>query len=173
MKFITLFFALLMPLMSLAQDAPSSVRKNIVAPNLVGEADLKFFGLKVYHISLWGEDKNFSYEKKFAIHIRYNMNFSKEEMAKRSIEEIERLHQLSDDERSSYYQKLEGIFSAVKKGDEKTAIFTPNHGVALFYNGEISGIISDEKLARFFVDIWLDERGSYPKVTRKILGKNY
>ena len=52
------------------------------------------------------------------------------------------------------------------------ALFVPNQGVEMFYNGKLNGKISDQKLARLFVDIWLDERGSYPKVTRKILGKD-
>ena len=42
----------------------------------------------------------------------------------------------------------------------------------MFYNNELIGVILDPKLSRLFVDIWLDERGSYPKLTRKILGKN-
>jgi hypothetical protein len=139
---------------------------------LAGSATLRFLGMKVYDISLWSETPEFSYAKPFAIHIKYNMNFSREDLAQRSITEIENLHELSVDEKKIYLQNLNTIFRSVKKGDEKVAIFTPSKGVAMFYNNELTGEISDPKFSRLFVDIWLDERGSYPEVTRKILGKN-
>ena len=99
------------------------------------------------------------------------MNFSKEDLAKKSIEEIEKLHVLSEQERENYLTQLTKIFTSVKKGDEKLAIFSPNQTVEMFYNNNLTGKISNPKLARLFIDIWLDEKGSYPKVTREILGK--
>ncbi len=154
-----------------AFEIPQVVAKNFQAPFLIGSSSLHFIGFKVYDIALWSEDKNFSYNKKFAIFIRYNMNFSKEDLAKKSIEEIERLHVLSGEERKNYLIQLTKIFSSVKKGDEKLAIFSPNQGVEMFCNNNSTGKLTNPKLARLFVDIWLDEKGSYPKVTREILGK--
>lgn len=155
-----------------AAEISPAISQNLNQSYLIGDSDLNFFGLKVYHIALWSVEKNFSYDKKFAVQIRYNMNFSKEDLAKRSIDEIERLHVLSAQDKENYLIALKKIFSSVKKGDEKVALFVPNQGVEMFYNGKLNGKISDQKLARLFVDIWLDERGSYPKVTRKILGKD-
>lgn len=152
--------------------APSPLKQIFKSDNLIGKSELKFLGLKVYDIDLWCEKPQFSYEEKFAIHIRYNMNFNKEDLAKRSIEEIERIHVLSESDKKNYYQNLLQIFANVKKGDEKLAVFIPQKGVEMFFNNKIIGKISDPKLARLFVDIWLDERGSYPQVTKKLLGKN-
>jgi hypothetical protein len=154
-----------------ASEIPQVVAKNFQTPFLIGSSSLHFIGFKVYDIALWSEDKNFSYEKKFAIFIRYNMNFSKEDLAKKSIEEIEKLHVLNKEERKNYLVELTKIFSSVKKGDEKVAMFLPGKGVEMFYNGKLNGKITDPKLARLFVDIWLDEKGSYPKVIKAILGK--
>ena len=70
-----------------------------------------------------------------------------------------------------YLQKLNEIFVNIKKGDEKVALFDPKNGVTLFYNNQKIGEISSLKFARLFVDIWLDEKGSHPKVTKKLLGK--
>lgn len=155
-----------------AGEAPKAVMQNLNPNFLIGESDLKYFGLKVYRAELWCEKAQFSYEQKFAIHLTYNMNFAKEELAKRSIEEIENLHVLSAEDKKNYYQQLLKIFANVKKGDEKVALFSPKKGVEMYYNNQLIGKISDPKLARLFVDIWLDERGSFPKVTKKLLGKN-
>ncbi len=154
-----------------AKEASPTIEKNLAPAFLIGDSDLRFLGLKVYHIALWSEEAQFSYDKKFAIQILYDMNFSKEDLVKRSIDEIERLHVLSAKEKAEYLASLEKIFNSVKKGEEKVALFTPKQGVSLFHEGNLVGRISDLKLARLFVDIWLDERGSYPKVTKKILGK--
>jgi hypothetical protein len=154
-----------------AAEIPQVVLKNLKIPFLIGSSRLHFMGLKVYDIALWSEDKNFSYEKKFAIFIHYNMSFSKEDLAKRSIEEIEKLHVLREEESKNYLAQLTKIFSSVKKGDEKMAMFLPGIGVEMFYNGKPNGKVTDLKLARLFIDIWLDEKGSYAKVTREILGK--
>lgn len=175
MKFITkltLILLLILPQIASAVEAPAPLKQIFQKSFLIGDSDLKVFGLKVYHISLWSEDAKFSYDKKFAINILYNMNFKREELAQRSIDEIEKLHHLSAEEENNYLKQLRSIFHSVKKGDQKLATFSPQEGLTMYYNDKITGKISDPKLARFFVDIWLDEKGSCPKVTKKILGKN-
>lgn len=168
--FCLIFFSLSQE--ALCNQASQALKQNLKSDNLIGKAELKYFGLKVYDINLWCEKPQFSYAEKFAIQIHYNMNFSKEDLAKRSIKEIERNHILSTSEQNKYYQKFLEIFSDIKKGDEKLAIFIPQKGVELYHNNQLIGKISDQKLARLFVDIWLDERGSFPQVTKKLLGKN-
>lgn len=170
MKIIAIIFSLIC-FQATAGEIPQVVAKNFDQPFLIGFDQLKFWGLKVYDIALWSEDAKFSYDKKFAIQIHYNMNFDREELAKKSLEEIELLHDLSASTKVSYLQQLTNIFHSIKKGDEKIALFSPKEGVLMFYNNELIGKISDKKLARLFVDIWLDERGSYPKITKKLLNK--
>ncbi len=157
-----------------AQDKtqiPIPITKNFQEPFLIGKAKLNFLGFKVYDIELWSEDLNFSYQKKSAIFIKYNMNFKKEDLAKRSIDEIKLNHNLSQLEEENYLKKLNEIFVNIKKGDEKIALFNPNSGVILFHNNKEIGQITNLKFARLFIDIWLDERGSYPKITKQLLGK--
>lgn len=174
-----IFFLTLFLLISFSSAAKLSEKPEDVLPLMqkicgckffIGSSELTFFGAKVYDISLWTVDDKFSYEKPFAIRIKYNMNFDKNDLAKRSITEIKKLHELTKDQEDSYLEQLLEILHSVKKGDEKIAIFDPQNGVSMIYNGKIIGKISDIKLARFFVDIWLDQRGSYPEVTRKVLG---
>lgn len=169
MRFLLLFFFLANA--AFAVEIPVPVQKNLSAYNLIGSAETKFLGLKVYDVALWSESKQLSYDNRFAIHIKYNMGFTKENLAERSIDEIENLHELSSKERREYLETLERIFVNIKKGDEKVALFDPKNGVMLFYNNQKIGEISNLKFARYFVDIWLDEKGSYPKVTKKLLGK--
>ncbi len=154
------------------KNIPASLQNIIKSPVLIGSSEFKFFGLKVYDIFLWSENANFSYDKMFAIQIKYKMNFGREDLVKRSLSEIKSLHKISLGEEASYSKQLTEIFDSVKKGDEKIAVFIPSSGVLIFHNNELKGKILDLKFARFFVDIWLDENGSHPKITKKLLGKN-
>lgn len=162
--------------LSFSQAASAESKSQVIKDNLnpsflIGSSELRFWGLKVYQIFLWSELKKFSYNKKFAIQINYNMAFSSEDLAKRSVHEIKRNHSLSEQEEKSYYWQLKQIFTSVKSGDQKVALFIPDNGLLMFSNSNLNGRISDPKLARLFVDIWLNENSSYPEVTRKILGK--
>lgn len=159
-------------LISLFLISSSFATEDLPALSLIGESDLRYFGFKIYHIKLLGEKEQFSYDQKFAINITYNMNFAKEDLAKRSIQEIAKLHDLNDSQKKDYYQKLLKVFTSVKKGDQKIALFLPQKGVKLYHNDNFVGEINDIELARLFVDIWLDERSSFPSVTKKLLNKN-
>jgi hypothetical protein len=173
MKFLKIFFFLIfLSSQSLAAEAPKEVQKNFPNYFLIGENDLKVLVFDVYNIALWSESPQFSYDQKFAISIKYKRNFSSEELAQKSIEEIGRINAIKDEKQlKSYYDELLKIFTPIKIGDTKTAIFSKKDGVLLFHNSVLRGKISDPKLARYFVDIWLSEKSSYPKMTAAILGK--
>jgi len=155
------------------QDIHHEITQNLVSPNLIGQYDLKVYGLNVYNIKLWSQNKKFSYENKFAIEINYKMNFSQENLVKRTVEEIKRIQNITDqNELIVYHREFMKIFLEVKKGDCKVAVFSPQKGVELFYNHKSVGKITKPKLARYFVDIWLSKNSSYPKMTKTILGES-
>jgi hypothetical protein len=177
MKKAVIFFVLIFSFSSslLAQisqnEAPKCLKENFNPSFLIGSSQLRFLGFEVYQISLWSEKSKFSYDQKFAIQIRYHLAFSKDDLVEKSIDEISRLNKLDAEEESFYRLELNKSLRSVAKNDEKVAIFDPQKGVKILLNDKLIGEISDKKLARLFVDIWLDERGSYPKVTKKLLGK--
>lgn len=176
MKILKIFLALFfLSNQSFADDSlqiANHIKKNFSSYHLIGSNNLTVFGFKVYQISLWCEGEGFSYDKKFAINIKYQRDFSVDSLVERSIEEIKRINAVTDEKQLADYRKqLTKIFIPVKSGDVKTAIYSKKEGVALFFNGELVGKISDPKLARYFVDIWLSDKSSYPKMTNAILGK--
>ena len=149
------------------------INENFSKPSVLGVHNLKVWGLKIYKIELLSETKNFSYKNKLAIIINYQRDFTKDNLIKRSIEEISRANEIKDEILLKKYQnKLEEIFFDVKKGDRKTAFFDPKNGVKLYFNGKYAGAIEDLIFAKRFMDIWLGERSSFPQMTKDILGKN-
>jgi hypothetical protein len=149
------------------------INENFSKPSVLGVHNLKVWGLKIYKIELLSQEKNFSYKNKLAIIINYQRDFTKDNLIKRSIEEISRANEIKDEILLKKYQnKLEEIFFNVKKGDRKTAFFDPKIGVKLYFNGKYTGAIEDLIFAKRFMDIWLGERSSFPQMTKDILGKN-
>jgi len=156
-----------------AQQISPEIKENFSNPSIIGNYNLKVWGFKVYNIQLVTETKNFSYQNKLALVINYQRNFTKKDLIKRSLEEISRINNIEDGSLlKSYENKLEEIFFDVKEGDRKTAFFDPKNGVKLYFNGKFVGEINDLIFAKRFVDIWLSEKSSFPKMTKAILGKN-
>lgn len=151
----------------------SEINEIFSKPSRLGAHSLKVWGFKIYNIQLLSEEKKFSYQKKFAIIINYQRDFSKKDLIQKSLEEISRINDINDEDLLKTYQKkLEEIFFEVKNGDRKTAFFDPKNGVKLYFNGKFVGEINDLIFAKRFIDIWLSDKSSYPKMTRDILGKN-
>ena len=149
------------------------INENFSKASRLGTHNLKVWGFKIYNIQLLSESKDFSYQNKFAIISNYQRDFAKDDLIKKSIEEIARINKINDKTFLQTYQnKLEEIFFDVKKGDRKTAFFDPKNGVKLYFNGKFSGEIKDLIFAKRFVDIWLSDKASYPQMTKDILGKN-
>jgi hypothetical protein len=149
------------------------INENFSKSSSLGIHNLKVWGLKIYKIELLSETENFSYQNKLAIIINYQRDFAKDDLIKRSIEEISRANEIKDKTLLKNYQtKLEEIFFDVKKGDRKTAFFDPKNGVKLYFNGKFAGAIKDLIFAKRFIDIWLGDNSAYPQMTKDILGKN-
>ncbi len=143
---------------------------DLKTPFIIGSSELKFFGMNIYDISLWSESNQFSYNKKFAIQIIYNKSFNKEDLAKRTVQEIKKQNNITEEQEKLYYEQILLVFSSVKKGDEKVALFIPKEGVVLFFNKKIVGKISNLTLAKYFIDIWVSDKSSYPDIAKKIRG---
>jgi hypothetical protein len=149
------------------------INQNFSKSSRLGAHNLKVWGFKIYNIQLLSETKKFSYQNKLALVINYQRDFAKNDLIKKSLEEISRINDINDKELLKIYQnKLEEIFFEVKEGDRKTAFFDPKKGVKLYFNGKFVGEIKDLIFAKRFIDIWLSDKSSYPKMTQDILGKN-
>jgi len=142
-------------------------------PYKLGTYNLTAFGLKIYKIELHCEKPIFSYEVKSAIIINYQRKLIKEHLIERAINEIARINNIKDNALLNDYKiKLHEIFFNVDKGDRKTALFDPQEGVKLFLNGVAVGQIKDLVFAKRFMDIWLNQKSAYPKMTKAMLGEN-
>lgn len=155
---------------SYAQEVPPSVTKYIKDPVLVGSGRLSKWLWDAYDASLYSSSGKFSPNEPFALSLDYLMDFSKEQIAERSIKEIRKQGFKDKDKLGKWYYKLVDIFIDVDEGINITGIYFSD-GSAGFYSGKKAlGYIDDKELARLFFDIWLSPKTSEPDMRKQLLG---
>jgi len=177
--FIFLFFAFCL---TLHTPAHSSVEKSseppaglevLTTPRLVGQHLFKFFGLEIYHISLWSSPE-WNPEKwnqhSFALSLVYSRNLSGEEIVKRSIVEIKKQTVLSDDTAQQWTNQLRALIPTVKPGDRLTGVYQPSGSLVFWLDAKKLGEVKDTALSEAFMGIWLSTKTSEPKMRKKLLG---
>jgi hypothetical protein len=159
----------------LAETAlPSELANTLPAVELVGKGKLTFFGLEVYESSLWTTPsfKGLAFENhNFALELHYLRNFTAIDIAKRSIEEMQRIEPVPDQKVALWIKTLSESFPNVKKGDRIVGVHKPSFGVTFWHNGKRSGEIRDPDFSRQFFGIWLSPKTSEPKLRQALLGK--
>ena len=175
--FIFILFALTMH-----SAAHSTVEKSseppaglevLTKPRLVGQHLFKFFGLEIYHISLWSSSEwnpDQWNQQSFALSLVYSRNLSGEEIAKRSIAEIKRQVDLSDAAEQQWLNQLRALIPSVKPGDRLTGVYQPSAGLVFWLDSKKLGEIKDPTLSEAFMGIWLSTKTSEPKMRKKLLG---
>lgn len=155
-----------------ASEPPAGLEV-LTAPRLVGQHLFKFFGLEIYHISLWSSPE-WNPEKwnqhSFALSLVYSRNLSGEEIVKRSIVEIKKQMVLSDDIAQQWTNQLRALIPTVKPGDRLTGVYQPSGGLVFWLDGKKLGEVKDTALSEAFMGIWLSTKTSEPKMRKKLIG---
>ena len=153
---------------------PIELASTLPAVELVGKGKLTFFGLEVYESSLWATPsfKGLAFENhNFALELHYLRSFTAIDIAKRSIEEMQRIEPVPDQKVALWIKTLSEAFPNVKKGDRIVGVHKPGFGVTFWHNGKRSGEIKDADFSRQFFGIWLSPKTSEPKLRQALLGK--
>ncbi len=152
---------------------PSDVAVNLPRAEFAGKGKLTFFGLEVYESSLWVAPnfKGLDFEKhNFALELHYLRNFTAADIAKRSLEEMQRIEQVPEQKAAQWTQTLSKVLPNVKKGDRLIGTHKPGTGLTFWLNGKNIGEIRDAEFSRQFFAIWLSPKTSEPKLRTALLG---
>lgn len=98
---------------------------------LLGRHDFDYFGLSIYRAALWVSNRAPSSatldwrDQECLLSLEYRMSFTKDVLAKRSVEEMTRQRELTALEREKWLAALLSVMVDVKPGDRLTAQFIP------------------------------------------------
>jgi hypothetical protein len=147
---------------ALASEAP------LLEP--LGEGRLRWFGLHVYDSSLWVPGGTWSFDRVFALDIRYAMSIRGRDLTKRSLEEMRKLG-FSDAARLGRWEAaMDRVFPDIRPGDRLVGVNIPGREARFYSQERLLGAVPDPEFARAFFGIWLDEKTSEPALRARLLG---
>ena len=153
---------------------PQEINAVLTAAQYSGTGKLTFFGLNVYEASLWTSPRfkpNDFVDYAFALDLHYLRNFSAADIAKRSLDEMQRIEPVPEQIAAQWTKALNDSFPDIKKGDRLIGVHKPGSGVSFWLNGKRSGEIRDAEFSKQFFAIWLSPKTSEPKLRLALLSK--
>ena len=159
-----------------AVDVPTDIAAAVPLATLVGSSRLQVWGFGIYDAQLWvppGFQAARYDESNFALELHYLRDFSRADIARRSLEEMRRTALISDRQAKAWQRKLEMALSDVRSGDRILGVYLPQTRTARFLtNGQPTGEVSDGDFARLFFGLWLSPQTSEPALRKALLAGN-
>jgi Chalcone isomerase-like len=156
-----------------AAVAPAEITRALKNVRMLGQSRLVVFGFNIYDAKLWVEPDfvaaNYGTES-LALELRYLRNFTGTSIAERSLKEMRRLGEVSDEKASQWLVQMKQTFPDVKKGDQLIGIHRPDGSAQFILNNKPMGEVRDEEFTRLFFGIWLSPRTSEPKMRSELTG---
>ncbi len=155
------------------QAPPPELKTELQGARLLGEGRLRYLGLHVYDIRLWGE-ADFSVRdlqgSTLALELEYARALEGRAIAERSLKEMQGLDSIEMALAERWLQQMRQIFPDVNKGDRITGVQLRGESARFFVNGRPRGEVRDPEFARLFFGIWLSPRTSQPRLREALLG---
>lgn len=147
-------------------------RDELPRAQALGDGELRWLGFRVYHATLWAEQRPFQPERAFALQLHYYRSIGRQRLVQTSLDEMQRLNATSIDAATlaQWQASLTRAFTDVEPGDELIGVYAPGHGLRLYNRQRLLADIDDVRLARAFFGIWLDERTRDQGLRRKLTG---
>lgn len=139
---------------------------------MAGQGLLRFFGLDIYRARLWvspGFDANNYSAHPLALELLYHRNFTADAIAKRSLDEMQRVGRFSKEQGARWQKVLQTALPDIKPGDRLLGIYQPGAGAVFKMGGRVVGEVPDAEFARLFFGIWLSPQTSEPELRRELL----
>ena len=153
-----------------AMTRPVEIGGAINAAKPYGQGSLSWLFITAYDASLWTDARQWSMNERFALTLVYRMSFTTEELANRTIDEMQSVApHISVQSLTSYRALLQRAFPAVKAGDRITALHTPGSPVRFFHNGKLTAESADPAFAEPFFAFWLSPKTSERKLRSALL----
>jgi len=164
--------ALLACLLASGWSGAATWRDELPGAVALGDGELRWLGLRIYHATLWAQQRPFRPESAFALQLRYYRSISRQRLVQTSMEEIRRLHgdRLDPATLAQWEAALQRAFTDVAPGDELTGVHLPGRGMRFYSQQRLLAEIDDLALARAFFAIWLDQETRDRELRRKLMG---
>ena len=148
---------------------PPAVLQKAPPLRQVGRGSHSYFGLSVYHVTLWAASSRWSPDEPHALDLESNRAISRDQLTDAGIDEMRRLGVGSSLQLQAWRREMERVMPSVGKGDQVVVYCAPSHKTFFFHNGRDRGEIDDPAFGAAFFGIWLDPRTKNPALRKSLL----
>ncbi len=152
---------------------PVEIAKALSGMRASGQSRLVVYGFNIYDAKLWVDTSftpaNYTKES-FALELRYLRSFSGHSIAERSLKEMRKLGQVSNEKAAEWLVQMKQTFPDIRKSDQLIGIHRPDGSATFMMNGKAIGEVRDAEFNRLFFGIWLSPQSSEPKMRSELLG---
>lgn len=138
---------------------------------LLGQGVYSVMFWDIYSAELFAPDMTWQPQKSYALRLTYFREFSGQDIAQRSVEEIEKLGFNEQERLQRWYKQMQQIFPDVKAGESLTGVRQDNGVTVFFKDQKPVGQIEDIRFSDWFFGIWLAPETSAPELRQQLLGR--
>lgn len=162
-KQYTVLLLIFFPLLVYAQVLPNNWK-------LIGQAELNVLWFDIYQAQLLSSTGQYQGDSQpLLLKLNYQRDISKEELLRVTRKEIAKF--ASKEKADIWINNLDKIWLDIKEGDE-LSFWIDNAGVGhFFFKDRWIGSIAEPEFSQAFIQIWLSDRSSYPKLAKQLKGE--
>jgi hypothetical protein len=138
----------------------------------VGSADMSLLWFDIYTAKLFSLDGKYQANRfPMILDIQYHRDIQAPDLVDATIEQWQHLG-LTEDDISLLSQQLVRAWPDVKQGDRLTFRVNNPNDAAFLLNDTPYYQVSNAQFPEAFLDIWLSEKTSHPKLRKQLIGAN-
>ncbi len=147
------------------QAMPDSVK-------LVGQGQFSYLFWDLYQAELYTVDGRWTgYQQSSPVILRltYQRDISKADFIEATMDQWKHLQGKVSEQHKDWAKQLDSLWTDVKKGDRLSCVLLADGRVEFYFNDMLLGAVTDPAFGPAFLDIWLSEKTSAPKLRRDLL----
>lgn len=148
-----------------AQAMPDNVK-------LVGQGQFSYLFWDLYQAQLYTADglwSNYQQSSPVVLKLTYQRAISKDDFIEATVDQWKHLQGKVSAQHQQWATQLEQLWTDVKKGDQLSCVLMADGTVQFYFNDKLLGDVTDTAFGPAFLDIWLSEKTSAPKLRKKLL----
>ena len=136
---------------------------------LIGEGVLKVFIWDIYTIRLFSKTKLFNTNQPIVLEFEYLRDTSKKSVIRASLKELSKIN-IPKSKLMIWEKYLNDTISDMNKGEKAALFWEPGKQITFYAQGRLEKLIEDKEFADAYINIWIGENTSRPKLRKKIKG---
>lgn len=148
-----------------AQAMPDNVK-------LVGQGQFSYLFWDLYQAQLYTADGNWrGYQQSapLVLKLTYQRDISKADFIEATVDQWKHLQGKVSAQHQDWAKQLDTLWTDVKKGDQLSCVLLADGTVQFYFNDKLLGDVTDPAFGPAFLDIWLSEKTSAPKLRKQLL----